>query len=257
MPEKQPQHINSIIRAINILELYPKLNVQALGIAEISRELGLQKTTTFNIVKTLLHQGWLIQDGPNGKYMLGTRILPVSMMITRNFTTEDLILQEMHRLRNLYNEDVVLTAMVNGIPICVEKVQSANILRIQSQVGRVANFVKGSTGKALFAWQPESFILTTLDRLFGSDPQGRQERQAILTQMEEIRRQGYCTSVSEQDEGVLSVSVPILDENGYARYSLAVIGEEHRVRQKGLDDIRREVVATAERLTESLRFIRG
>ena len=82
MQEKEPQYVNSIIRATAILELYEKLNVQYLGIAEISKELGIQKTTVFNIVKTLVHQGWLIQDNPNGKYRLGTRILRVSTMIT-------------------------------------------------------------------------------------------------------------------------------------------------------------------------------
>ena len=126
MQEKEPQYINSIIRATAILELYEKLNVQYLGIAEISKELGIQKTTVFNIVKTLVHQGWLIQDNPNGKYRLGTRILRVSTMITRSITTEELIEKEMRRLRDEYNEDVVLTAMVDGVPICVEKVKSAN-----------------------------------------------------------------------------------------------------------------------------------
>lgn len=58
MEEKHPQYINSIIRAVKILELYGKLNTQYLGIAEISNELKLQRTTTFNIVKTLLHEGW-------------------------------------------------------------------------------------------------------------------------------------------------------------------------------------------------------
>ena len=65
MEEKHPQYINSIIRAVKILELYGKLNTQYLGIAEISNELKLQRTTTFNIVKTLLHEGWLVQDSPN------------------------------------------------------------------------------------------------------------------------------------------------------------------------------------------------
>lgn len=257
MPKKQPQYINSIIRAIRILELYPKLNVQSLGIAEISRELDLQKTSTFNIVKTLLHQGWLVQDAPNGKYMLGTRIIQISTMITQNLTPEDLILQEMHRLRDLYNEDVVLTAMVDGIPICVEKVQSANVLRIQSRVGRMGNFIRGSTGKALFAWQPKEFIETTLNRLFDGDTQTEQGKEEILEQLRLIRQQGYCISISEQDEGVASVSVPILDANGYAVYSLSVIGEERRIQQKGMDAIREEVVSTAKRLSEERQFNRG
>ena len=133
MQEKEPQYVNSIIRATAILELYEKLNVQYLGIAEISKELGIQKTTVFNIVKTLVHQGWLIQDNPNGKYRLGTRILRVSTMITQSITTEELIEKEMRCLRDEYNEDVVLTAMVDGVPICVEKVKSENYLQIQSR----------------------------------------------------------------------------------------------------------------------------
>lgn len=257
MQEKEPQYINSIMRATAILELYEKMNVQYLGIAEISKELKLQKTTTFNIVKTLMHQGWLVQDNPNGKYKLGTRILRVATMITRNITTEDLVVQEMHRLRDKYNEDAVLTAMVDGVPICVEKVQSANFLQIQSKVGRVGNLVKGSTGKTLLAWQPEKFIQETLEHSFSETESGRREREEVEAQLEVIRSQGFCISISEQDEGVASVSVPILDGNGYAAYSLAVIGEEKRMRQKGLDTIRQDLMETANRLSEEHRYIWG
>ena len=113
MPEeKQPQYINSVSRAIHVLELYGRQNVQSLGIAEIAKALDLQKTTAFNIVKTLVREGWLVQEGPGGKYRLGTRILRVSTAVVRGMTTEDLILEEMHRLRDKYNEDVVLTAMM-------------------------------------------------------------------------------------------------------------------------------------------------
>ncbi|MCI8455393.1 MAG: IclR family transcriptional regulator [Lachnospiraceae bacterium] len=257
MQEKEPQYINSIMRATAMLELYEKLNVQYLGIAEISRELKLQKTTTFNIVKTLMHQGWLVQDNPNGKYRLGTRILRVATMITRSITTEGLIVAEMHRLRDKYNEDAVLTAMTDGVPICVEKVQSANFLQIQSKVGRTGNLVKGSTGKTLLAWQPEAFIRETLEHTFPETDEGKRERAEVESQLKVIRSQGFCISISEQDEGVASVSVPILDGNGHAAYSLAIIGEEKRMKQKGLEVIQKELMETAKRLSEEHQYIRG
>ena len=250
MEEKHPQYINSIIRAVTILELYGKLNAQYLGIAEISNELKLQRTTTFNIVKTLLHEGWLVQDSPNGKYRLGTRILQVSAMVTRNISTEDMILEEMHRLRDLYNEDVVLTKMIDGIPVCVEKVQSSNVLRIESKVGRAGNLLKGSTGKTLFAWQPEEFIDSVLDNGFPDSPEGTKEKESLRAELQKIREQGYCVSISEQNEGVASVSVPIRDKKGYAVYSLAVIGEENRVKQKDMEEI-------AKVLMDSARGIEG
>lgn len=249
MEEKSTQRINSVARAIQVLELYPKLNAQYLGVSEISKALGLQKTSTFYIVKTLLSMGWLIQETPNGKYKLGSRILRVSAMVSQNVTAEEVILEEMNRLLNQYNEDVVLTAMVDGLPICVEKVHSSNMLRIQSKVGRVGNLVRGSTGKALLAWQPEDFIQETLEEKL-SDPQEREQLRNNLTQ---IRQQGYCISVSEQDSGVMSVAVPIRDQSGVARYSLAVVGEEKRMLAKGIDSIREELVNTVYQLEESLR----
>lgn len=245
MEEKHPQYINSIIRAVKILELYGKLNTQYLGIAEISNELKLQRTTTFNIVKTLLHEGWLVQDSPNGKYRLGTRILQVSAMVTRNTSTEDMIQEEMHRLRDMYNEDVVLTKMIDGIPVCVEKVQSSNVLRIESKVGRAGNLLKGSTGKTLFAWQPEKFINSVLDAGFADSPKGTEEKESLRAELQKIREQGFCVSISEQNEGVASVSVPIRDKSGYAVYSLAVIGEEKRVKQKNMEEIAKVLMDSA------------
>ena len=100
MEEKSTQRINSVARAIQILELYPKLNAQYLGVSEISKALGLQKTSTFYIVKTLLSMGWLIQETPNGKYKLGSRILRVSAMVSQNVTAEEVNLEEMNRLLN-------------------------------------------------------------------------------------------------------------------------------------------------------------
>lgn len=67
MSENGVGYINSIIRATNILELYNKLDVEYLGLAEISKELDLHKTTVFRVVKTLEHQGWATPGSPQWK----------------------------------------------------------------------------------------------------------------------------------------------------------------------------------------------
>lgn len=255
--EKQPQYINSVSRAIHVLELYGRQNAQSLSLAEIAKALGLQKTTAFNIVKTLVREGWLVQEGPGGKYRLGTRILRVSTAVVRGITTEDLILEEMHRLRDKYNEDVVLTAMMDGLPICVEKLQSTNVLRVASKVGRMSNLLRGSTGKALFAWQTPEFIENILAQAFGQGAGAEEKKEAMRREVAKIRAQGWCISLGEQDPGVASVAVPIRDSRGVASYSLAILGEENRMRQKGMEGIRDELMATARRLEEERSFIRG
>ena len=145
--------------------------------------------------------------------------------------------------------------MVDGVPICVEKVQSSNMLRIQSRVGRVSSLIRGSTGKTLLAWQPEAFIAATLEQAFPDTEKGREERACLGKNLEKIRAQGYCISISEQDEGVASVCVPIRNNDGIAQYSLAIVGAEKRIREKGMAVIREEVVRTCRRLEEERRLL--
>ena len=135
--------------------------------------------------------------------------------------------------------------MIDGIPVCVEKVQSSNVLRIESKVGRAGNLLKGSTGKTLFAWQPEKFINSVLDVGFADSPKGTEEKESLRAELQKIREQGFCVSISEQNEGVASVSVPIRDKSGYAVYSLAVIGEEKRVKQKNMEEIAKVLMDSA------------
>ena len=100
MSENGVGYINSIIRATNILELYNKLDVEYLGLAEISKELDLHKTTVFRVVKTLEHQGWLRQEAPNGKYRLSSKLITLASAMTHSTSVDDLILQEMRDLRD-------------------------------------------------------------------------------------------------------------------------------------------------------------
>ena len=119
------------------------------------------------------------------------------------------------------------------------------VLRIESKVGRAGNLLKGSTGKTLFAWQPEKFINSVLDAGFADSPKGTEEKESLRAELQKIREQGFCVSISEQNEGVASVSVPIRDKSGYAVYSLAVIGEEKRVKQKNMEEIAKVLMDSA------------
>ena len=190
MPDKQPQYINSIARAVHILELYSKLNVQ-IYVYLFSKELGIQKTTVFNIVKTLTHLGWMIQDTPNGRYRLGPRILRVSTMVTRSISVEDLILREMHRLRDLYRRrcrsdchDRQCTHLRGKSAVGQYAADT-----VQSRPG-VSSLVRGFYRKTLFAWQTNSFIEATLEQTFPNTPEGDQERARLRQELELIRTQG-------------------------------------------------------------------
>lgn len=243
------EYINSILRATNILNLYRTMNVEYLGVSDISRELGLHKTTVFRIVKTLEYAGWLVQDAPNGKYKLGPKLFILSSIPLNRLTVEDTIQQEMKRLRDRFNEDIVLTGLMDDyLAICIEKIKSNNVLHISSRVGRVIGMSRGSTGKVLLAYLPEEAREKALRQEDPDMPQ--EERDELYQTLEQIRENGYCISTSERDEGITSVTVPLFDRTGKICYSLAILGEENRMHAKNIDSMRAALLDSARQIQE-------
>ena len=251
---KESDYINSIIRTTNILNLYRTLNVEQLGVTDISRELGLHKTTVFRIVKTLEHVGWLVQDYPNGKYRLGSKLIILSSIPTSTSAVDDTIQLEMRQLRNRFNEDVVLTGLFDGhLAICLEKMRANNVLHISSRVGRSIGMTRGSTGKVLLAYLPEKAQERAIQ--MDSPNLSEEERRKLFQALEEIRRTGYCISTSERDEGVSSVAVPLFDRSGNIIYSLAILGEEKRMESKNMDEMLQELNQAARRIQDMIAAV--
>ena len=99
MDEKQPSanHINSINRAFDILRLFR--DSWELGIQDISRLTGLNKTTVFRVVKSLEANRMLEQNLQTAKYHPGFAIVELAHSVYKNFDVKHIFLPYMRLLR--------------------------------------------------------------------------------------------------------------------------------------------------------------
>src|SRR5215210_8505461 len=66
----------SLERGLSVLDAFAGMSA-TLGIAEIAREVGLNKSTTHRYVNTLTVLGYLHQDPESRKYRLGARAVEI------------------------------------------------------------------------------------------------------------------------------------------------------------------------------------
>ncbi len=76
--------IKSVERALRVLDLF-SISSHRLGIAEISREVGLAKGTVQGLVKTLANGGFLSQDAGTQKYQLGPKVYELGVIFSKTF----------------------------------------------------------------------------------------------------------------------------------------------------------------------------
>lgn len=224
------QQVNSVLHAVRILELFAAQGQEYLSLTQISRSLGIHKTTVYRLLRTLQSVGWIQQSESNGQYRLGSGILLAASAVTIRRTGHDLITEEMEQLAQRFNEMVVLATVHDGTGICVDLVKSRYNLSMMTAVGYPVPLNAGATGKTLLAAQPDDQVCRLTQHLPAA------EISPLLETINQIRTQGYCFSEGEVDLGASAVAVPL--HLGDTIYVMSISGPGERLRQIGYESLR-------------------
>lgn len=241
--------VNSVLHATKILEYYASQREEYLSLTEISQATKMHKTTVYRILRTLQSVGWIEQSDMNGKYRLGTGILLVASAVSVHNTTRGLISEEMHKLSDLYNETIVLSALRGSTGICVDMLKSRHSLSIVPENGYIVPLHLGATGKTLLSAQDSGTIEKILEEF------DDEASDILKNQLEEIKTAGYCISESEVDQGVAAVSVPLVMKEGV--YTLSISGPVERMQQLGYENMKNSLQEAVERIRQKESVLSG
>ena len=242
---------NSIMKSGEILGY---LSGGVNKISDLSIKIGLSKSSTHRLLKSLEASRLVVQDPLTRQYFLGPRIFELASQPL--CAHENLILaaaEGMKQLRDSSGETVGLYVRIGLERICLEEVPSPQNIKHLVGKGRVLPLYAGSSGKVLLAGLDDDELHTvlshlTLRRVTHNTPTRKQE---LRNELDRVRREGYATSFSEAVLGGASICVPI---KGYVcPVALAVMGPDNRftgdVMMELLDDLRR----VAERIFKRIR----
>ncbi|WP_027127968.1 IclR family transcriptional regulator [Fusobacterium perfoetens] len=254
--EKDSQYINSICRAIEVIELFSKLQVKYLGVSEISKHLGLHKTTTFRILKTLEYAGWIEQHQENSKYKLTTSILRASIGVRNNFDLKEIISTEMEKLSKKYNENIVLTTIIDKIGVWINMIKSTHVLSEDVESGYTVPLHIGATGKTLLAFKDDDFKNEFLEKnsLIIKETLGKKK---LLEDIKIIYKNRFGISNSEVTEGVTAICVPILGAENELLYGLTISGPSTRFTEDILEKMKRDLLQISFHIENELKVFKN
>ncbi len=238
--------VNSVLHATQILELYAAQREEYLSLTQISKALNMHKTTIYRILRTLQSIGWVEQSQIHGQYRLGTGILLVASAVAVHQTSRDLIKEEMQKLRDHFNETVVLSALRGNTGICVDLVKSKNTLSVTNENGYIVPVDSGATGKMLLAAQPPEIQ----ERILAKFKTDKIKYKKLKAQLKEIQRKEYCSSEGEVDDGVAAVAMPLFMPDGI--YTLSIAGPVDRLQKIGHEVLAKELKRTIDAICKKV-----
>jgi IclR family transcriptional regulator, KDG regulon repressor len=207
--------VQSIRKAIDILSLFSITRPQ-LGITEISKSVGIPKATVHGIVKTLLEQGFLIQDAEINKYSLGLRIYELGTILSGTLKINLLGLGPARHLAEKCSTMVRIGLWDHGsVFVTMNRFPSTDLAQTPLLGPRIPAYCT-ALGKSILAFLPKEQIRDYLEHaeLSAYTPQTIISKRALIEELEDIVRLGYATDNQEYVSGHCCIGAPIYDRMG-------------------------------------------
>jgi IclR family transcriptional regulator, acetate operon repressor len=241
----------TISRAFAVLRLFRE-HMGDLGVGTISRELGLNLSTTHRIVRALVAEGYLAQNEDNERYYLGTGALLLGQAAHRTFSL-DVLQPVLQRLASSSGESVNLGVLSGTTAVVVERIESAKPLRFTQPPGTRVPLHASSMGKSLLAFNAEAERRTLKGpRLQRITPNTIVSPKALRAELATIRERGWSIDDEESTLGVRCVAAPICDSAGVATAAIAVQAPAVRLPDKRFDELGLEVTQAAKEVSALL-----
>ncbi len=202
-----------------------------LGISEMSRKLGLGKSTIHRLVTKLVSRGYLQQNASNQRYSLGPTVLRLGLVAgqiagQRIQDLHSLAIPMMENLRDRTGETVTLSIKSNHQRVYLFQVESRQEIRQTIDVGQGHPLYLGATGKAILAFLPKAEQNVVM-ALANSD--SRVDVPELSSKLPEIQNQGYAISREERIRDAASVAAPFYNYLGEVVGAMSIAGPVSRL----------------------------
>lgn len=224
--ENLGKNIQSVQRAIDIIECFNETRIE-LSLNEISKIVGVNKSTVHGILNTLHNNGYIRQNDER-KYLLGQAILDKYRYLSR--TLQSLIISlsrpYMQKISNTHKLTINLFVVSEGRAIFSSQVISHLAKYAFTQVSNNSPLYSTATGKLTLSQMSnndlDNYINSVkLEKISNSTIDNIENLKRNLT---EIRLNGYSYEDQELVEGVSAISVPIFNKIGYWIGAMSVVG---------------------------------
>lgn len=248
--------IGSVQRAIEILALFDNATPE-LGTTDISKSLGLHKSTVASLVYTLAANGYLRQNPNTRKYRLGFTLLERASAMLEQVEIRQVAYPFLLELRNRWDETVNLAVLDGGEIVYVERFLGSKGLGMRSEVGTRAPAHSTALGKAILACHSTAHVNSFLKQcgLPRLTPNTITDPERFLAELEKTREQGYAVDDEENEIGGRCVAVPVFEQTGKVVAAVSVSAPAPRLLMDRLAEAATMVRETAKAISRSLGYM--
>lgn len=229
-PEKL---VGALSSGLKILRYLAASNTP-VGVTRVAKELGLNASTCFNLLKTLVHERLVTFDEATKTYSMGLGLVELSKGSLEKASYVRLMRPHLMELAARHNITTTLwQASRSDRVVLVDLAESASALRIHMSIGQRLPMYIAALGRCMAAYSGLS-TLELRSKLSELRWEDGPSFDTYMREVDETRKLGYAVDHGNYVKGVITVSSPILDEQKRPIMAVSAVGFSTQFTSNGL-----------------------
>ncbi|WP_406070627.1 IclR family transcriptional regulator [Micromonospora sp. NBC_01638] len=252
-PAARESGTQALDRALNVLLAFRTGTVER-KVSDVSRELGLHKSTASRLFRALADAGFLQRNDETGAYRLGVTVFELGARFLAGLDMHALARPLLHELAQTEGESVNLSIRdeLDALSIYIE--HGSRNVQLVSRLGRRIPLWCSAAGKALLLDLDDEQIRATFadTRFTRLTPNTITDLDTFADRMREVRERGWALNDEESEEGLRVVAAPVRDRLGHVTAAISVSGPIFRLDEARVAELAAAAARTADELSRQL-----
>lgn len=242
--------VQSLGRAFGILEEVAR-HREGIGLADLSKRVGLHNSTTFHLAKTLVALGYLRQEADSKRYRIGRPLFALAASALDEVEMVRLATPILEELSAKTGESGHFAVRMGDAIVVIARTSGPGAFQLAERVGVVRPAHCTALGKVILAALQHDQLERFLARadLKPSTENSITKIPVLMREIQDVRRSGIAFDDGEFNAEVRCVAVPVRDFTGQVAGALGISGPVWRLTMPALKARSKAIQAAADRLS--------
>ena len=249
--------VQSLARAFSIMEEIAR-NRDGIGLAELSKRVGLHNSTTFHLVKTMVSLGYVRQMKDSKRYRIGRPLFALAASALDEVEMVSLATPILEELSRETGESAHFSVRLGDAVVVLARTGGKGAFQLTDRAGAIRPAHCTALGKVMLAALASEQLEQFLARadLRAHTPKSITSAEVLRREIAEVRRSGVAVDDGEFDPEVRCAALPVRDFSGQVVGAIGISGPVWRLSIEALQKCARRIRTAADRLSVEFGYAR-
>lgn len=242
--------VGALVSGLAVLR-YLQRSRTPVGVTQVARDLHINPSTCFNLLRTLVHEGLANFDPVTKTYTLSLGIVALAQGALDREHHIRILHPELERIAIRFGVAMNLWQVVeDDRVVLVDRAEPASAIQISMRIGQRLPMLVGAFGRCFAA--SGDFSRSELKKRYARIRLAQPiDFDDWMKEVEVVRNQGFAVDIGNFSPGITTVSALIRETNRPPRLAVSAIGIGAQLTPSKIEELSSEILALTTRASAS------